>query len=223
VFYTIYKITNLLNNNIYIGKHQTKDLNDGYMGSGKYLKRSVNKHGLENFKKEILFIFDSEKEMDAKEAELVDEEFILREDTYNICVGGQGGFSYINTNGLSVNIDEQRKKDKSLAKRSSSKANDAKRQKYQCQALRKEYNKKISNGVKTKIEEDGHWWTGKAHSDQTKEKMKKTKNQGEKNSQFGTMWITNGDLNKKIKRDVDNIPEGWYKGRSYFDWVNPGI
>ena len=28
----------------------------------------------------------------------------------------------------------------------------------------------------------------------------------------GTMWITNGLKNKKIK-SIDIIPEGWYKGR----------
>jgi hypothetical protein len=27
------------------------------------------------------------------------------------------------------------------------------------------------------------------------------------------MWITNGTENRKIKKDLDNIPEGWYKGR----------
>lgn len=27
------------------------------------------------------------------------------------------------------------------------------------------------------------------------------------------MWITDGIENKKIKKDVDNIPQGWYKGR----------
>ena len=95
--YTIYKVTNTLNGKIYIGKHQTKDLNDGYMGSGKYLKRAIQKHGIENFIKEILYIFNTEAEMNAREAELVSEEFCLREDTYNICVGGHGGFSYVNS------------------------------------------------------------------------------------------------------------------------------
>ena len=44
------------------------------------------------------------------------------------------------------------------------------------------------------------------------EKMRKSKNRGEINSQFGTMWITNGEENKKLKLKSD-IPEGWYKGR----------
>lgn len=37
--------------------------------------------------------------------------------------------------------------------------------------------------------------------------------QGEKNSQYGTMWITNGIDNKKIKKE-GFVPEGWYKGRT---------
>lgn len=35
---------------------------------------------------------------------------------------------------------------------------------------------------------------------------------GEHNSQYGTMWITNGIQNKKIKKD-QVIPQGWRKGR----------
>lgn len=89
MFYTIYKITNKANGKIYIGKHQTQDLNDGYMGSGKHLKRAIAKYGLGSFTKEILHIFDNEAEMNAKEAELVTEEFVDRESTYNICVGGK--------------------------------------------------------------------------------------------------------------------------------------
>ena len=38
--------------------------------------------------------------------------------------------------------------------------------------------------------------------------------QGEKNSQFGTMWITNGIESKKIQKD-EVIPEGWALGRIF--------
>jgi hypothetical protein len=55
MYYLIYKITNLINNKIYIGKHITKDKNDDYMGSGKLITRAIEKYGLENFKKEIIF------------------------------------------------------------------------------------------------------------------------------------------------------------------------
>ena len=96
MFYTIYKITNTVNGKYYIGKHQTKDLNDGYMGSGKHLKRAIKKHGIDNFSKEILHVFQTEQEMNDKEKELV----LLEENCYNLCPGGHGGFGYINSNGI---------------------------------------------------------------------------------------------------------------------------
>tara|TARA_R110002167_G_scaffold254756_1_gene460947 strand:+ start:37 stop:546 length:510 start_codon:yes stop_codon:yes gene_type:complete len=89
--YTIYKTTNLINNKIYIGKHQTENINDSYYGSGKALKSSIKKHGKEKFKKEILFVFDTELEMNDKEVELITAEFVARTDTYNMGVGGEGG------------------------------------------------------------------------------------------------------------------------------------
>lgn len=36
---------------------------------------------------------------------------------------------------------------------------------------------------------------------------------GDKNSQYGTHWITDGSINKKIKHG-DNIPNGFYVGRA---------
>ena len=98
MYYLIYKITNNVNNKIYIGKHQTENKDDEYMGSGKILKRAVEKYGLDKFTKEILFECNSLEEMNQKEAEIVDEEFVARLDTYNVKLGGQGGWDFCNKN-----------------------------------------------------------------------------------------------------------------------------
>ena len=203
MFYTIYKITNKLNGKIYVGKHQTKDLNDGYMGSGKLLRRAIAKYGIEKFKKEILFQFDSETEMNSKEAELVTEEFCLREDTYNLCEGGHGGFGYINRTGLGTKgHDDDTYKKISLALKNKPKE-------FYNNPNRIEAVKKLHSEGKVRYNN----FEGKLHTEETKQKMRTPKNQGDKNSQFGTMWITNGKENKKIKKDIDIMPEGWYKGR----------
>lgn len=89
--YTIYQITNKLNGKIYIGKHQTENIDDGYFGSGVALKEAIKKYGKEFFEKEILFVFNTEQEMNAKERELITEDFVKRKDTYNLGVGGEGG------------------------------------------------------------------------------------------------------------------------------------
>ena len=205
MFYTIYKITNLKNRKIYIGKHQTKDLGDGYMGSGKHLKRAISRYGVENFKKEILFVFDNEKEMNKKEAEIVNEEFVLREDTYNICSGGNGGFGYINKNNL---------REKGFNKKTFDKISQSHKGKYEngyqnpmCGKKHKELSKKkISEKMKNNKNS-----LGRKHSDHTKKKMSESQS-NIRNSQYGSMWITNGVETRKINKS-DVIPNGWRKGR----------
>lgn len=66
----------------------------------------------------------------------------------------------------------------------------------------------------------------KSQSNDAKRKRKATMKQhrhqqGSKNSQFGTCWITNGKENRKIKKEpLDNLETGWYKGRIC---INPSV
>jgi len=90
--YLVYKVTNRLNGKVYIGAHQTEDLNDSYMGSGTAIQEAIKRHGLENFEKEILFTFSNCDSMMEKEAQLVTLDFVQREDTYNSIVGGNPSF-----------------------------------------------------------------------------------------------------------------------------------
>lgn len=96
MYFLVYKITNSLDGKFYIGCHKTQNKNDGYMGSGKYLKHAIKKYGLENFSKEILFECISEEEMFEKEKQFV----ILNENSYNLRPGGEGGWQYVNSEKL---------------------------------------------------------------------------------------------------------------------------
>lgn len=86
--YTVYQTTNTVNGKIYIGVHKTENPNDAYIGSGKILKQAVKLYGKSSFVKQVLFVFDDINDAYLKEAELVNEEFVKRDDTYNVVCGG---------------------------------------------------------------------------------------------------------------------------------------
>ena len=99
-YFYLYQITNLVNGKIYVGVHKTSSMEDGYMGSGTVILRAYEKYGINNFTKVILETFDNSESMFAREKEVVTDEFLLREDTYNLRRGGFGGFDYINKSGM---------------------------------------------------------------------------------------------------------------------------
>lgn len=103
MLFTVYKTTNLINDKIYIGFHKISNMtdlistesiyssifSDGYLGSGKLIKRAIEKYGPENMKQELLLVTEDEEEAAQLEKELVNRVFIERDDTYNLSIGGK--------------------------------------------------------------------------------------------------------------------------------------
>ena len=228
MFYTVYKITNTINGKIYIGVHKTDNLNDGYMGSGTHLKRAQAKYGLGAFKKEFIQIFDNPDDMFKMESTLVNEDFVSDKNTYNLKLGGEGGFGYINDNielreaSMMNNLDTLRlKMEQQYGEEWQNKINEmavaAKIEKFG-----KDYAKVLGRlGGAATLEKYGHGsFKGKTHTEEAKaaigEKNSK-KQKGSGNSQFGTCWVHSliEQQNKKISKDEleTYIGNGWLKGR----------
>ena len=87
----IYKTTNLINGKIYVG--QDSKNNPNYLGSGKYINKSINKYSKENFKKEILCECNSKEELNEKEIYWIKELNSKVPNGYNLTDGGEGVFN----------------------------------------------------------------------------------------------------------------------------------
>lgn len=86
----IYKITNLINNKIYIGKDTSSD--QKYFGSGLLINRAFEKYGKDNFIKEVIDTTENYDELSEKEIYWIS--YYNSTDTkigYNISPGGDGG------------------------------------------------------------------------------------------------------------------------------------
>lgn len=101
--YIVYQTVNKLNNKIYIGVHGTEiDSFDGYLGNGINIYRpatylhpktpfqyAVKKYGVKNFIRTTIKEFDNENDAYNLEAKLVNEDFLRRDDVYNLALGGR--------------------------------------------------------------------------------------------------------------------------------------
>ena len=207
LYHFIYKTTNLKNGKFYIGMHSTNNLDDGYLGSGKHLRNSVYYHGKENFKREILEFLPDRNSLREKEKEIITLDLITDYLCMNIQIGGGGG--------LNIMSDE-------ILLRIRNAASKYMLKKWKDPEYRNKTEKILLNNTyeshrlgKIKY----NTFTGKHHTDDTKKTIgikNSVTQKGDKNSQFGTCWITNGILNKKIKKDDFHLFENnkWFFGRT---------
>lgn len=90
-FYYVYSI-NFSNGNYYIGKHTTKNFNDGYCGSGVLLNREFLREKNEAIK-HIIGFYHNGKELGEAENLAIGEKYKTDEKCLNFVKGGEGGFS----------------------------------------------------------------------------------------------------------------------------------
>lgn len=207
-FHYIYKITRD-DGRFYIGMHSTDVLEDGYFGSGKLITRSIKKHGVDRHTKEILEFCDSREELRMLESSLVNEELIADKMCMNLQLGGFGGF---------INQDHQRKCSSAGLNSYRKKLKNEDYRNNVCENISKATKKSHAAGNAHKI--DTNMWVGKTQTEVHVEKRKATfaergHMQGEKNSQFGTCWVTNGIKPVKIKKDLldEYLAKGFIRGR----------
>lgn len=204
-YHFIYKTTNLINGRYYYGMHSTDNLEDGYLGSGHRLWKSIRKYGKENFKREIVEFCNSREELIEKEKEIVNLNEIAKKECMNIMLGGSGG----NNNTLNDDVRQKAKLKLIILRKNNDWV---------------EFNRiAISIGLKLSYESGNKKiiipsFKGKKHTEESKIKMKlsnkKNKHQqGEKNSQYGTMWINKDCIIKKIKKEELENYKDWNLGR----------
>lgn len=217
--YYIYRITNLINGKTYIGQHKYKKLDDSYMGSGKILKQAIKKHGIENFKKEILYSRIQYRETaDDMERFAIAKERAIGKAEYNIASGGNGGSWKGRRSGMKgKHLSEESRKKMSVAKKGH-KVSEKTRKKLALantgKHLSEETRKKLSESHKKKhpTEEtrmkmsdssrgENNGFYGKKHSDDTKKKLSEI--------HTGRHWYNDG----KISVMCFECPEGFVSGR----------
>lgn len=196
MYHIIYKTINRIDGKFYIGAHSTHNLEDGYMGSGKYLKRAIKLYGIEHFEREILFIFDSKEQMFAKEAEIVTEVFIASNNTYNLKPGGSGGNPGI-VGAFKGRTHSEETKEKIRKAASQQITTNEKRQKLSenCAMKNKDIAAKVSKAL-----------TGRTCSDEHKKRVAA--------ANLGKILVNNGHIAKRISKDeLANYEQlGWSKG-----------
>jgi hypothetical protein len=91
--FIVYITTNLINGKQYVGSHLTNNINDNYLGSGRYFLKALRKEGRKNFKREILQKCNSILEARELEGPFIEKYNTLYPIGYNLSPRGGMGFN----------------------------------------------------------------------------------------------------------------------------------
>jgi hypothetical protein len=211
-YHYIYRTTNLLNGNFYIGLHSTNNLGDGYMGSGSRIISSIRHYGKENHKFKILEFHDSRELLMTREKEIINRELLTDPLCLNIMEGGYGfrdaeHLKKVCQAGNKAFIEKL--KDDDYMNRFIESTKEGRERGV---AKAKELYEKGAYRLDT--------FKGRTHTPETILKMKESKKshgEGNKNSQFGKKWIRNLETMECIKIDSSEYEKyvslGWESGR----------
>lgn len=189
----IYKITNLINNKIYIGKDTTSDPN--YFGSGLLINRSFKKYGKENFTKEVIDITDDCDELSKKEIYWISHyKSTDRKIGYNIAPGGDGGDTLSNHPDLDL-IREKISKNNPKTGKTYEEAFGLEKAKIYKENLKKNIHKSILS-TESKLKNEKRW---KEYNDEFKERCEFIRNE----IKFGNIDDYLNELSL-IKKRVDH-------------------
>jgi hypothetical protein len=214
-FFLVYKTVNKIKGEYYIGAHVTDNIDDGYLGSGKRLRYSLEKHGREIFEREILAVFDNSNDMFNKEAELVNEKTLLDPLCLNLKVGGYGGW-LLKDASILWSSDFQKKR---------SPFNKKEWKEQNASKIKEWSTKGLSSGRKKLDKMRAEGWispgfAGKRHTTDFKQHMSTIMSEaqsGEKNSQYGRRWIHSFVEKRNTKVTSDELQQwldkGWIIGR----------
>jgi len=184
----LYRTTNVLTGKYYLGMHSTKNLDDGYIGSGKILRRSIKKYGLINHLKEVFLFVKTREELVQKEKELITEELLKDPSIMNLRLGGEGGGNWTN---------EQQRKNNEKSQQAQRKLieNNPQWVESRSRKLSEAHKRAYDSGKRPKKQPLD--WTGRKHSEETKEKLSRIKK--------GIYADGKNPKAKKVKDDEENI------------------
>jgi hypothetical protein len=98
-YHFIYRTECIDTGKYYIGMHSTYDLEDGYLGSGKIVRRSLKKYGAERHSFLILAFFPNREALSDMERQLVTPSEINSTLCMNLKLGGSGGWDHCSGSG----------------------------------------------------------------------------------------------------------------------------